>query len=147
MYNHPLLVISGPRICYLLLSSFPLLFLYLYNRYKTVKRVSGCGRELPGRRGPRRPRGFKMAFAPAAPPMDDAAAKAATLMRQHLMFFSESDKDGNLELSFDEFVSALPETLRVGTSESKLKKYFNLADKDGDGSITMGEVRGALARS
>lgn len=79
--------------------------------------------------------------------MDDAAAKAATLMRQHLMFFSESDKDGNLELSFDEFVSALPETLRVGTSESKLKKYFNLADKDGDGSITMGEVRGALARS
>ena len=33
---------------------------------------------------------------------DDSAAKSATLMRQHVMFFSEADVDGSLDLTFDE---------------------------------------------
>jgi Ca2+-binding EF-hand superfamily protein len=69
--------------------------------------------------------------------MEAKAREAMILMRQHVMFFHEADKMGNLCLEFDEFEAELPDLVRQKHSQQELLRWFRLADKDGRGSITM----------
>ena len=54
--------------------------------------------------------------------------------------FLDADADGDGELSFDEFVEAIPERVRGASRDiATLREVFDLADADGSGLISMNE--------
>lgn len=61
------------------------------------------------------------------------------LLRQYINFFLQSDANEDKELSFDEFVEAMPARVSAAHPKAKLRAWFNLADKNGDGVISKEE--------
>ena len=66
-------------------------------------------------------------------------AAAQEAMRQHRTFLFDADVDGDLNLSFEEFVSALPTHLRATRSLSDLRSWFDMVDGSRDGRVTLNE--------
>eukprot|EP00325_Prymnesiales_sp_UTEX-LB-985_P031941 CAMPEP_0174738490 /NCGR_PEP_ID=MMETSP1094-20130205/70021_1 /TAXON_ID=156173 /ORGANISM="Chrysochromulina brevifilum, Strain UTEX LB 985" /LENGTH=504 /DNA_ID=CAMNT_0015941913 /DNA_START=66 /DNA_END=1581 /DNA_ORIENTATION=+ len=71
--------------------------------------------------------------------MGDSQRDEESLMRQHMIFFQDADENGDMKLNFDEFTKALPENIRQNTAQDKVRSWFDLADKDGNGEVTMAE--------
>jgi len=62
-----------------------------------------------------------------------------SLMKQHRACLFDADTDGDLRLSFEEFIGALPAHLRLRRSLSELHSWFGLIDADGDGHVSLDE--------
>jgi Ca2+-binding EF-hand superfamily protein len=65
-----------------------------------------------------------------------ARKKALVLVRQHVMFFHEADKNGELEIDYNEFVEELPDDVKAHSKET-LQAWFNLADRANAGKVSM----------
>ena len=73
------------------------------------------------------------------PPTETRKARAVGVAREAAVAFVNADKNGDGILTFDEFMSALPEDTRRLNSKKALREVFDLADIDGNGEVTMDE--------
>ena len=55
------------------------------------------------------------------------------------MRFAEFDKDHDQRLDFKEFCAFQPAKIRAKVSENELRKWFDAADTDGNGTLTLNE--------
>jgi len=69
----------------------------------------------------------------------DRDSQITQQMQKHSTFFHEADGDGDQQLSFSEFVDALPSHLRQTRPLAELKDWFRLVDADGSGTISLQE--------
>ena len=53
--------------------------------------------------------------------------------------FADADTDGDMKLDFDEFVAMQPAAMREKTPLADFKLWFDSADADGNGSLSIGE--------
>lgn len=67
------------------------------------------------------------------------------LVRNASLAFIACDAQGDQELSYDEFVNVLPKETREKHPAASLREIFNMADTDGNGSIS--REGGEVARS
>ena len=71
--------------------------------------------------------------------MQSTAATTALRMQQFSMQFAEADVDGNLELTFPEWLAMQPASVRRKHSLEEIKGWFEAADADGNGTVTINE--------
>ena len=54
--------------------------------------------------------------------------------------FAELDQDGNEVLDFEEFYAAQPDATREQFSREEIRGWFDAADDNGDGELTLDEA-------
>ena len=57
---------------------------------------------------------------------------------------NEIDQDGNGEIDFDEFLLLMAQTMNDGGGNQKLIDLFECFDRDGEGSIDLGEWKNTM---
>ena len=57
---------------------------------------------------------------------------------------NEIDQDGNGEIDFDEFLLLMAQTMNEGGGNQKLVDLFECFDRDGEGSIDLGEWKNTM---
>ena len=67
------------------------------------------------------------------------AGKLRWDMKQASCRFAEFDRDGNQQLDFEEFYAMLPSSVHASCTDSDVRWWFNSADTDGDGNISVNE--------
>ena len=67
------------------------------------------------------------------------AGKLRWDMKKASCRFAEFDRDGNQHLDFEEFYAMLPSTVHASFTDADVRWWFNSADTDGDGSISVNE--------
>lgn len=69
-------------------------------------------------------------------------------LQKESLRFAEQDKDNNLALDFEEFLAMMPAKMREMHTPEQLRIFFNAADLDGDGTVSMSEFfRWSLTKS
>jgi Ca2+-binding EF-hand superfamily protein len=71
--------------------------------------------------------------------MHSAAAHISLNLQRDSLRFAEADADGNLDLTFSEFVKMQPAEVRTRFDEETLRGWFEAADTDGDGVVSVNE--------
>ena len=69
----------------------------------------------------------------------DRANKFSVAMRKHSMAFAEADLNDDGFIDLEEFVSALPRTVREKHTETEIASWFKMLDRDGGGRISRDE--------
>ena len=60
-------------------------------------------------------------------------------MRRNAARFSEYDADGNQSLDWEEFYAMQPRRIRQEHSAAEIRKWFDAADSNGDGTMSINE--------
>ena len=84
------------------------------------------------RRGGRR-------LSPSAHMAMDTAGRFTQKMQKDALRFAEADKDGNNALDWDEFLDMQPSRIRECHSDDEIRKWFQEADVDGNGTVSINE--------
>ena len=71
--------------------------------------------------------------------MQSVAALFAQHVRRDGLRFAEADADGDNVLTFDEFLSMQPKTVRQEHSEEEVRAWFDAVDLDGSGTLSVNE--------
>ena len=69
----------------------------------------------------------------------DEGKKVIDEAQASLLRFSDADADGNMRLDFDEFHAMLPVEVRDEFDSAQLRAWFDAADLDGSGELSMSE--------
>ena len=70
-------------------------------------------------------------------PSNRSSARPVNLMRETAMAFMEADVDNSQALSFEEFASLVPKSMKL--KPAQVKMMFRQADVDGNGEISLDE--------
>ena len=68
---------------------------------------------------------------------EDKAMQEATA--EAMMRFAEFDTDGDMKLDWDEFLALQTKAIRQKYSEDEIRSWFDVADADGNGSLSISE--------
>jgi hypothetical protein len=71
--------------------------------------------------------------------MKSASSKLALSLQRDALRFAEADQDGNMELTFDEFIQMQPQQVREQHGVETLRGWFEAADTDSSGSVSINE--------
>lgn len=69
------------------------------------------------------------------------AQQAGKLTRDVAKAFFAADIDGDRKLSCEEFVQVVPNSMKHGRTKEELQALFDSVDYDGNGLVSMDEVR------
>lgn len=67
------------------------------------------------------------------------ARKVLNDVSQNSRRFADADKDGDQKLDYEEFVSMLPDVTRAKFSQADIRMWFDLADTDKSGELSISE--------
>lgn len=71
--------------------------------------------------------------------MKSSSSKLALSLQRDALRFAEADVDGNLDLSFEEFVEMQPQKVREQHGVETLRGWFEAADTDNSGTVSINE--------
>ena len=71
--------------------------------------------------------------------MKSQSSKLALSLQRDALRFAEADADGNMDLSFEEFVNMQPHKVRETHGEAVLREWFDAADTDHSGTVSINE--------
>ena len=72
-------------------------------------------------------------------PSHSKATDALNDMQTHARRFADADCSSDQLIDFDEFVGMLPERLKEQFSDAQVRAWFDAADRDGSGEISISE--------
>ena len=71
--------------------------------------------------------------------MNTSSANLQNLIQGSAIAFLDADANDDKKLTYDEFMTIVPEELRKANSEETLRETFQMADANSDGSISLEE--------
>ena len=71
--------------------------------------------------------------------MKSQSSKLALSLQRDALRFAEADADGNLELTFEEFIEMQPAQVREQHGVETLRGWFEAADTDSSGTVSINE--------